>query len=203
MYIPTIGTKGKFKFTQPFDTLLSTTQEYTVEAVRSLSDLANSGEKPFDTVYKAVGLTTEDFISDLDNGVFIVTFKTSGGENFYVPSSRITSLPINSGVKYQDMLLVANLGSLPVGYNTTLLLSTVAEDIYYTTGIKTDVVVVNNSAVTHKDTTEHLRLTNIRENITNTTKSYKTKYLELTEELNAKNTYISDLEKIITDNNLA
>lgn len=199
MYIPTIGTKGKFTFLEPFDSILSSDQEYTVEALRSLSDLTANGEKPYEGIYKTVGISTEDFISDLENDIFIVTFKTTGGENYYIPSNKINSIPITNGVKYQDMLVVANLGAMPVEFNTTLLLSTVAEDIYNTTGIKTDVVIVNNSAINYKSNDEHSKLTSIRENITTTTKSYKTKYLEAMETINVKNKYINELENMLTD----
>jgi len=183
MIIPAINTKGNFTFAPPFDYYTNTTQEYTVTAIRTLLEMHNSEEKPFDTIYKPAGLTEEDFKNDVDGNIPIIVFSTSGCEYFYIPANRITTVPVVTGVKYKERILAISLGSLPVDYNLDMIKQMLLDLVYDITGIKASITELPSSATFLVSQEDHelfmLRLANKK----NIDKSFRTKLLE-TEETN-------------------
>jgi len=197
--VPPINSKGVFKFAAPYDTLLKPNMEYKVAAVRDLIELKNSEEKPFDTIYVAVGLTEVDFKEDLDAGVPIVSLVTEGQEYVYVPADRIISTPNVTGIKYQSKILAVSLGSLPLATNLDTAKSIVVDTIYDTLGIESDVQVVDSSAVILKDKGEHTTFMNLLDNRKTVRKSFRTKYQELEVINQAQSERILALEKYIKE----
>jgi hypothetical protein len=188
--VPTVGTKGKFTFLPPFDTKIDMNQEYQVEGVRTLIDLENSEESPYETIYKIVGMTAEEFNDDLINGVFIVTFKSAGCEYFYVPTDRISSLPQINGKVYQDLALGVALGLLPVDYDLDILKQSVVDTVRDITGITPTVTHMATSAKVVIDMDKHREMVSYRNNNTTVHKTYKTRYAEKVDELEKANTKI-------------
>ena len=103
--VPPIGSKGTFKFKEPVASKIDSNQQLEVKGVRSLSELENSNEDPFNTIYNIIGLTEEDYKKDAEVDIPIVIFATPGCEYFYVPANRILSIPKIDGVKYQELVL--------------------------------------------------------------------------------------------------
>jgi len=191
MIVPPVNTKGIFIFKEPFDNKLYNNQEYTVTSIRSLLEIYNSEEKPYETIYVPVGLSDIDFKDDLDNNVPIVVLTTTGNEYFYVPANKILSMPQIAGVKYQDTILAIGLGQLPLSYDFTLVKDTVKQTVYDVTGVDSTVEVVLASAVilkTYEDDILHRTLLDNRKTVI---KSYRTKYLELLEQYN-KQVYLNE-----------
>ncbi len=192
--IPPINSKGKFTFQEPFNDKLYESQEYTVTSVRSLLELHNSEEKPYETIYQPVGLTEAEFKEDLDNNIPIIVFTTSGGEYFYVPSDRILSQPQIIGVKYQEKILAISLGTIPLNYNLELAKDTIKQTLYDVTGIDSTVEVIPSSAVILLTKEEDTTLKAILNNRKTIDKSYRTKYLELLELYNKQVTLNNELQ---------
>jgi len=192
--IPPINTKGKFTFKAPFNTKIYENHEYIVESIRSLVELYNSDEKPFDTIYKAIGLTESDFKNDIDNQVSIVVFKTNGGEYFYVPANRILSMPQVHGAKYQEITIAIPLGLIPLDYDLTLLKSNLKETVQNTLGVVTDVSTVPSSAVTLLDKTADATYRALLDNRRTVYKSYRTLYEELQVAYNKKTLLLDQLQ---------
>lgn len=191
MIVPPVNTKGIFIFKEPFDNKLYNNQEYTVTSIRSLLEIYNSEEKPYETIYVPVGLSDIDFKNDLDNNVPIVVLTTTGNEYFYVPANKILSMPQIAGVKYQDTILAIGLGQLPLSYDFTLVKDTVKQTVYDVIGVDSTVEVVLASAVilkTYEDDILHRTLLDNRKIVI---KSYRTKYLELLEQYN-KQVYLNE-----------
>jgi len=197
---PPIGTIGAFTFTPPFDTLISGDQEFRVTAVRNLLELENSGEKPFDTIYKPVGLTQTEFKDDLDNDIPVVVFSTTGEEYFYVPSNRVLSIPKISGVKYQEMVLAISLGNIPVAMGLDVIKDIIIDDVKTVVGIDSSIAIVPASAIGLVDNLKHKEFEQLLEGRKSTHKSYRTKYTEAMESLDEKLVIIASLEKYIQDN---
>lgn len=192
--IPPINTKGKFTFKEPFNQKIFENHEYNVESIRSLVELYNSDEKPFDTIYKAVGLTEDDFKNDIDNQVVIVVFKTGGGEYFYVPANRILSMPQVHGAKYQELTVAIPLGMIPLDYDLTLLKDNLKETVYATIGVDTQASTVATSAVTLFDKTQDATYRALLANRRTAFKSYRTKYEELLELYDKKSNLLDQLQ---------
>lgn len=199
---PPIGTIGTFTFTPPFDTLINGDQEFKVTAVRNLLELENSGEKPFDTIYKPVKLTEAEFKSDLDNGVPVVVFVTTGEEYFYVPANRILSIPKISGIKYQEMVLAISLGNIPLTMDLETIKDIIINDVQSAIGIESSVAIVPSSAVSLVDALKHKKFMSLLEGRKTTHKSYRTMYTESLELLEKKTVMIEALEKYIRDNHI-
>ena len=145
-YIPFIGTKGRFKFKEPFNTVLVDNNIYTVESIRSFNNLLDTGIDIYETVYKPYGLTEEDFNRDLvDDNVVIVELMDEEEKYYTIPSNYIVSVPNINGVLYRDKMLVVDLGYLPDKYDFTEVKTNVKDLIKMLVGVDVEVNVIDAS----------------------------------------------------------
>lgn len=193
--IPPINSKGSFVFAPPFDTKLDMGREYTVTGIRSIVELFNNSEKPFEMIYKPVGLTEEDFNSDIINNVPIIVLSTDGCDFIYIPANKITSIPIISGVKYAEKILAVSLKSIPIDMDLTLLANTLIDITYEITGIKANVSEVISSSTFLVPTEEDKVFRMLLANRIKVDKSYKTRYEETKVLLEEKNKIILQYEE--------
>lgn len=155
--VPPIGTKGKFTFLEPFNKVMYNNQEYTVKAIRSLQELSDSEEKPFENIYMEHELTEDKFKSDLDNNIPIIVFKNNGGNYFYVPATYLNSMPKNDGVKYQQVMMAINLGYLPLDFDYSVAEDIIKNSIKASLGITSTIETLKTSAVQLVSEDEHNR----------------------------------------------
>lgn len=177
--IPPINSKGLFSFAEPFASVIPKNQEYKVTSVRSLTEMYNSAEQPYETIYKIVGLTEANFADDVANNISIVVFASNGNEYFYVPSNRILSMPDISGIKYQEVILAVSLGAMPINYNLDLIKSNIVSEVYNTIGTQSNVKSVPSSAVILVTSDENAKFNALLANRKTVIKSWETQYLEL------------------------
>ena len=199
--IPTINTKGNFKFKPPYNVKEYESEIFTVDAIRSIKDMIASGEDPYKGVYQPIGMSEADYNKDSENKVPIVVLKGSNNRFLYVPANRITTIPLVEGREYQQMALAVNMGYLPCDYDLTTLSNDIIETVYNITGIKSTVELVRTSGVLKVDYTKHDTFMKLLENKKSVTKSWKTKYLELEEKYNALKILIQQLESTILNTN--
>jgi len=197
MIIPTINTQGKFTFTAPFDTLVNSNQIFKVTGVRTLSELYNSEEKPLDTIYKAINLTEQDYLDDIQGNVPIVVFVTDSNEYFYVPADRIISEPDKTGVDYVEKSIIINIGYVPVDLDITTTEAVIKDDVYNTLGITSNTEVMNTSAKMSVDSVGDATFRALLASKKTVDKTYKTRYNELLAQLNAKDVLIAEMEQLI------
>ena len=195
--IPQIGSKGKFTFASPYDTILSQDQEYTVSGIRSIKDIEDSEEEPFRTIYEQVGLTENDFSNDVRNNIPIIILVTTGNLYISLPANRIITQPDITGIKYQEKILAISLGSLPVDYDTSMLEDIINSDVYAASGIESVCKIIPSSAVHIMSKESHDLYIALINNRATVTKSYKTRYLETLELLNKMTTLNQDLQNHI------
>lgn len=200
LIIPPINSKGMFTFKAPYNTLLNSNKEYTVKAVRSLKEMADSGERPYENIYKETGLTETDYYNALNSDIPIIVMIDSANNYAYVPADKITSLPLTSGVKYQQTTLAVNLGLLPLSYVLDNIQKLLVDTIKANTGITTTVVPFVTSAVhlvtKEKDEEFKKQLEASRTNKDN----YATKYISLEKEYKKTKTRLKLLEDYIKEN---
>lgn len=199
--IPTINTKGNFKFKPPYNVKEYESEIFTVDAIRSIKDMIASGEDPYKGVYQPIGMSEADYNNDSENKVPIVVLKGSNNRFLYVPANRITTIPLVEGREYQQMALAVNMGYLPYDYDISVLSNDIIETVYNVTGIKSTVELVRTSGVLKVDYTQHDTFMKLLENKKSVTKSWKTKYLELEEKYNALKLLIQQLESTILNTN--
>ena len=178
MIVPPVNTKGIFEFKEPFSNTMKANTVYTVTSVRSIPELFESGEDPYEYIYKIAKLTEEDFKEDMNNDVPIVVFSTNGTDFYYVPATYILSTPKLIGHRYREFMIGIKLGLLPVETHTDHVLEILKNDIRDTIGPDTIANIVPSSAEVLLDDIEDSTRRRLLEHSKTVYKSYKTRYLE-------------------------
>lgn len=182
--VPPVGTRGTFKFKKPFNNKMYDGLEYEVRAIRSLVEMKDSDEKPYENIYVPVELTEKDFKQDVDHGVPIIVFINTAGNYYYVPASYLLSMPKTSGVKYQQVMMAVNLGYLPIDYDPSLIKSTLVDDVKAILGITSTVETIKTSAVYLISEEEHQSFQKLLNGNKSITHSYRVRYAKVLEENN-------------------
>lgn len=198
--VPKIGTKGKFDFKPPFNKVETLRTQYTVQAIRSLKELKDSDEQPFEQIYLANGITEEEFKDDLNNNVPILCLIGNGEEYLYVPANRVKKLPDVSGVKYQEIILAISLGQIPYNTNLSVTKDTIVNAVYDTFGVTSTIEEVRGSAITMIDDVEHERYMKLLKNKRRESLSYKSKYDKLLVSYNKLREHLDKLTEYIQNN---
>ena len=174
MTIPKKGDKRVFKFVKPFNTIVTERQILTVESIRSLNDIIESGESPFENIYKPFDLTEEDMKDDLDNNIPIVMFIT-GDKHIYIPADMIAEIS-TIGIQYCEKVLAINIGLFPSDFNPTSIINDIKDVVLDRLGVSVEPLLMDTSAMNSLTVTEHKNRLLKRDNATRIKKSYKTLY---------------------------
>lgn len=177
-YTPAVGTKGSFSFQEPFNSILFSNQEYEVKSIRSLKELYDSEEDPYTNIYSANNLTEDDFQTDLNNNIPIIVLANDANQYYYVPATKLSSLPKLTGVKYQEVMLAINLGYLPIDTDTTAVKADIETVVSEKIGVSSTIEIIKTSAVQLVDEAQDTEYTKLRQQKMNTD-TWKTKYKKL------------------------
>lgn len=194
MIIPPINTEGKFIFKEPFLSKYKSDVVYKVVGVRTIEEMYEAQEDPFEYVYKFHGLSETEFKDDLQNSVPIVTFTKTGLDFYYIPASYIESTPMLSGHRYREYMIGIKLPKLPVGTETDAILQILSDDVRDALGVHTEAKIIPSSSEILLDDIENEKMKRLLENSKKVYKSWKTKYLEEVEKSKSKDDYIRKLE---------
>lgn len=194
MIIPPINTEGKFIFKEPFLSKYKSDVVYKVVGVRTIEEMYEAQEDPFEYVYKFNGLSETEFKDDLQNSVPIVTFTKTGLDFYYIPASYIESTPMLSGHRYREYMIGIKLPKLPVGTETDAILQILSDDVRDALGVHTEAKIIPSSSEILLDDIENEKMRRLLENSKKVYKSWKTKYLEEVEKSKSKDDYIRKLE---------
>lgn len=107
---PPLGLVGEYTLRAPFSARQGV--KYTCQAIRSFRDLIYQEKNVFEVFYERKGISYEDYKTDVENNVAIVTLQ-SNEETIYVPDSYIETLPYQGSEKMSLVALSADLGPLP------------------------------------------------------------------------------------------
>lgn len=169
MLNPSVGLRGLFELTAPFDTDIVTGVAYTCVAVRKFSDFRNTGKDPYTLVYKPKNISKEVFQDHEAKAVTIVSLQSQDGVMIYVPNAYISKTPSVDGVEYNVMLIGINLGIIPTYMDLTSLKERIVDVVKTTMGfsgvtatemVASDTVVLS---VEQHDVYESNRRSNIDE----------------------------------------
>lgn len=126
--LPNLGSTGTYTFTSPFNqTILG--NAFTCQSIRSINEMVQSGIDVFNTIYTPNSLTQNDYQTDINNNVHIVTLSCSNGVWVNVPDSYITSPPNTDGITYVVKVVGACLGPIPVNTDLTAVMESIANTI--------------------------------------------------------------------------
>lgn len=144
-YTPSLGLSGLFTLMAPFENALVANMIYKCSAIRTFSDLVNSGVDVYDAVYAPADITREKYEQDSLAGAVIVTFESDGGVPVYVPNSYISAAPEIGGVPYKAVLLSVPLAILPENIDLSAVKAKIADDVMDMLGVTSSVEVVFTS----------------------------------------------------------
>lgn len=199
LVIPTINSKGIYSFKSPFDSYTKPNEEYTCHGIRSLKEMEESDLDPLNLIYKAVNLSETEYQSDLYNNVPIIVFLDAGNNYYYIPANKINSTPTEDGIKYQELMVAATLGYIPINMDLTLLTEILKDSITETTGVTTTIEYLKTSPITIVPTEEHNTYISLLETKKNTNESYLTKYKKLEELYRKQLERLTLIEKYIAN----
>lgn len=129
---PPITAVGIFTVLAPFSI---TTVTYSVGSVSTINSLVEAGTNVFNTVYSPVGLVEADYLTDISNGITIVTLISDSGPDITIPSSYIDTYPSLTAVKYSATIISIDVGDLPDTLTLAALLAEVKGTTENHTGI--------------------------------------------------------------------
>jgi hypothetical protein len=130
---PAVGTSGVFTVTTPF--MLTENTVYTVSAVRTFQDILNAGQDPVALIYAPVGLSTDNYQTDLVAGALIVVLSSANAAPVMVPTTYISQVPNGDAVPYSLLIGSFQLGPLPDSLDVSNLLNQIQELISATLGV--------------------------------------------------------------------
>lgn len=177
--VPPLGAKGRFKFVEPFNKEQYQNEELRVSAIRTFKELKDSSIDVYELIYQPVGLTENDLLKDIENNIPIVVLESQAGKYLNIPANKIQSLPDISGIKYQQRMLVANLGLLPLDFNIDTLYNVIKDDVYDVTGIQTEVQDIKSSGIVIIDEIKDKEYMKLLDNKRTVNLSYRTRYYKL------------------------
>ena len=177
--VPPLGAKGRFKFVEPFNKEQYQNEELRVSAIRTFKELKDSSIDVYELIYQPVGLTENDLLKDIENTIPIVVLESQAGKYLNIPANKIQSLPDISGIKYQQRMLVANLGLLPLDFNIDTLYNVIKDDVYDVTGIQTEVQDIKSSGIVIIDEIKDKEYMRLLDNKRTVNLSYRTRYYKL------------------------
>lgn len=164
----TTNTEGIYSVNAPYT--IDTTVIYRCEAIRTFPELVRRGIDVFTEYYVPVGLSAEEYQADAGIGASIVTLKSADGQVLYIPNTYIATIPGQTGLDYQRVVVVLDCGPTPGYVNFDLISAELKEVIMRHVGVTSDTTITSlayEGAFTDADhiRMETLRKQNIRQNV--------------------------------------
>jgi hypothetical protein len=103
--------RGIWQLNAPFAVVPDTI--YMAEAVRTIDEMLGLNVNILERVYTPVGLTKVEYESDVLNNAMIITLTAPGQKTVYVPSTYIASMPDDTAIAYDYVVLSIPLGAVP------------------------------------------------------------------------------------------
>lgn len=205
---PAPRARGKYTIREPFRIVESDT--YTCIAIRSFRDMLNDQIDPYEDIYLPVGLIDGQsiggrvfsYLKESLQGINIISLESESGKIVHVPDNYILTYPDSALIRYNRMVLSADLGHLPSAIDLTAVKQAVANTITNYLGVKSP--VINHSEAPSRDEPsyeQHLQYETIRKSairLVDTPEVQTQQLLDRITELEATNT---ELTKICIDNN--
>lgn len=140
LIVPPINSFGTLNLKDPYASQITATTPYKVAAIRTLTDIAASGQDPYELYYEPLAVSQADYANDLARGVVILSLVSPSGQWVFVPNSFLNTAPIATGLPYYSMIVGVNLGMLPSSFGLSYFMNAVKE-------LAHDLIGVNDAPV--------------------------------------------------------
>lgn len=198
--IPSINAAGRFEALAPFDKVVVPSTYYTVEALRTISEMQALKLNLYTLVFAPVGVAEADYNVVLERaraaGSIIVTLTNRQGPPVYVLSTYFKSFPMVDGVAYERMCLIVDCGPLPPGMKDVLSQSQahIRQYIKSTVGIDSAVRLGSVPTIGYVSAQDAQIFENTRKNLIEDGDNDVAKIKTLEEKIVKRDAYIAQLE---------
>lgn len=156
--LPCVGSTGVFEFYSPFDSKIDASEQLTVKAIRTISELESNSVDVLQDRYIKNGLLENDYRDDLEIDMHIVTIQSGYGLWYEIPARYIKNFPRFDGVSYSRRNLVVQLPFIEKSTPLDLLKTSISDIVTNHLGVDNEVAEVEVSTTIQLTDTEH-RLT--------------------------------------------
>lgn len=198
---PPLFATGTWTVRHPFE--VDTSTIYICKAIRSFDDLEARGIDPYETYYKPLGISREDYDKDVINLANVITLMSDTKPTVYIPDTYISSFPDVTTVPYSHIVLSMSLGAVAETVVLDDLLVKIEELVEASIGIEGKVRVHRAGTVAEGLSQVDHRVieSNRLAKISNNTTTYA-KLLEAQGELERVQLQAAELEQIVIENGL-
>jgi len=199
--IPAPRATGRFEANEPFNRVVNPAATYTVEAIRSVSEMQGLNINIYQRVFQPLGVDQTAYLSMLEGiiaaGGMILTLVPRKGAPVYVASNYLKSFPLVDGFLYERMVLMSDLGALPATMRPALEEAIAHFQDYISAhyGIKGTVKLGTVPVIGYVSQFEHETMETARKNRIADNNSDLAKNRALEEQVTTQQLYIKSLEK--------
>lgn len=145
MLLPQLKAVGTYEVKAPFS--LKDKTIYICDSIDGFTTLIERNVDIFETYYKPVGLTEENYRSDLDSGQSLITLISESADTLSFPSSYLVSFPSEKGIRYSHTFITIDIGALPDDINMTPTLTHLKTLVDNDLGLSCKVKVVGTPTI--------------------------------------------------------
>lgn len=179
----TVGYIGGLNFLSPVEKVIEVSLTYEITSITRITEVFLNGTQPYETIYKILGLTQDEYNRDFVANVNIIGLKSPQGTDiFYVPESYINGIADVTKVDYVEKILAINLGLVPVGLDLINLEDSLKETVKNLTNLDVQIATIENSGIEKVDSVDHAIYMNKVNNLAARTPTYKELYYTLKEQ---------------------
>lgn len=140
--------KRVYIFNPPFD-VHNKKENILLVSKKDIQELISSKLDIFTLIYKPVGLTNSDMLSDMNSNVKILTFRTDSGDYIDIPEKYVLiDESTFTGVEYQSNIMAFKLPALPSNEDLDTLRAELEEYVNNRLGIGCSSTIMETSAKT-------------------------------------------------------
>lgn len=147
-FLPSLGMSGYYILSAPYNSLLSSTSQYTCVGVMSISGAQSQGVDVLNDIYLANNDTLDNYNAAVAAGMMLVSVSAGSGDVFTFPVSALAGVPSGEGIIYRNQVMSIGLSAIPATMDLTALQTQISNLVYNTLGVKSTVFVTAIGAAT-------------------------------------------------------
>lgn len=122
--VPTFYAAGSYEAANPFDATVIKGKYYTVEGIRSVSEMQGDNRDMYGLIFKPAGVAEADYPDMLAEVTSkkgaILTLIAIDGSRVYVPTTYLTAFPLVDGVSLERLCGIIDFGAVPPTLKTEI-----------------------------------------------------------------------------------
>ncbi len=134
-----------FEILPPYDKAIRSNKKYRIVDRRLLSNMIKVVPNVYEFIYRKLDRTKDEFMSDKEGGIYILTLEDRNDRMFEIPENKINTLNIETMVEVVDKTIGISLGTVPVDIDLDGLDRELVAYILNRLGIPTVIEIIETS----------------------------------------------------------